>query len=79
MWGLNPLLLLGNSVFVRFPPTVSCHTRGGVFGKTTSLPLLPVSVWPFDLLLCKSFSVKCQVFFRRYFYLTRFDVSVGGG
>lgn len=45
-------------------PMVSCHIRGVVFGKTTLLPLLPISVWPFQTLLWSSCLADSQILFK---------------
>lgn len=77
MWGMNPLLLR----FVRSFLLAGYHTRGGVFGKTVSLPLLPSLTWPFYYLLWGSCSASFQVFFREgcSVYSCRFCVFMGRG
>lgn len=81
MWGTNPSVLRRSSLFVWSFPTVCHHARGGVYGKITSLPFLPISVWPFDPLLWQNCSANFQVFYRENYFICsdRFIVSVGGG
>lgn len=47
----------------------------------TSLPLWPISMWPFYCLLWRSYSPNFQVFFSAYCFICSciFSVSVGGG
>lgn len=69
-------------LFVRSLPLVGVHIGGRVFGKTMSLHLLLISVYPFYPLLWRScFSSFSHLFFQREFSICncRFGVSLGGG
>lgn len=64
------------------PPTTGLSpTRGRGFGKTTSLPLLIILVWPFYPLLWRSCSDSFQVFFIENcsVYSYRFGMPMGRG
>lgn len=45
-WGLKPLFLREDLVTCDIPLACGLHTAGLGPGQTTSLPLLPLSVWP---------------------------------
>ena len=55
MWGLDPLLLKAYPYSCDIPPFMGWDTTGimGRVGsdKNTSLPLLPISIWPFLCIL----------------------------
>ena len=74
MWGTNPLLLRENLQMYELPPDYSSSCLGWSFGKTSSLPLLPVLVWPLYCLLWRNCSAVFQVLCGY-----RFSVCVGGG
>lgn len=61
MWGTNPLLLRENLQMYELPPDYSSSCLGWSFGKTSSLPLLPVLVWPLYCLLWRNCSAVFQV------------------
>lgn len=77
-WGAETPYSSGSSyVFVRSLPIVGCFTRGGIFSKNVSLPLLPVLMWSFYPFSWRC-SVSFQVCFRGNFSVCscRFGVSV---
>lgn len=57
----------------------SC-SRDGIFGKTTSLSLLTILIWPFYCLLWRSIQLVLTSFLRGIYSICncRFSVSVGG-
>lgn len=62
------------------PSCVFCCSRGGYFTKTMSLPLLPISMWPFCSLLWRNSSSSFLTFFRVKWLICscRFVASVSG-
>ena len=77
--GLKPLASQEEAPCLWYLPCLWVTVLGWGFGETTSLPLLPVSVWPFYLWLWKSCSASFQVFFRENCSVRswRSGVSVG--
>lgn len=75
--GTNPMPLRGKLQFVSSLLAIGVYTKGGVYGKTASQPLLPTSMYPFlfdieGALLCL-FRRNCSI------YSCRFLASLGGG
>lgn len=63
MWDINPFLFGVKVHICEILPGVSCCAGGGDFGKITSLPLLPVLMWPF-IFCCGGAN---QLVFRSFF------------
>jgi len=62
MWGINPSFLKEKFRIHDIPPyCVSLH-GGGVFSKTTSLSLLPVSMWAFLSLVVEAVQLVLSYF-----------------
>lgn len=80
MWSMDPSLPMETLHICEISPDW-ITTLGVVFGKTVSLPLLPVLVWSFYPLLWRSCLASFQVFFRGNWFVCscRFGVSMKGG
>lgn len=80
MWGTNPSLLMKKLHILKSLSIVGCHAKDGVFGKTMSLHLLPISMWLLYPLLWKRCSTSFQVLPRGNCFTCscRFVVSVRG-
>lgn len=79
--GHKPIAPQRETQMYELPPDCSSPCLGWSFGKTSSLPLLPVLVWPLYCLLWRNCSASFQVFLKKNCAMCGYRSSeyVGGG